>query len=97
MTLEIILTPHAKDTLISIVSFIQQKWGNKSAEKFIERTYKTLETVAQQPYIFKVYQVNNVRKGLITKHTSVVYRVLNDRIEVLFFWDNRQDPVIHPQ
>jgi plasmid stabilization system protein ParE len=94
MKLEIVLTPRAKETLISIVSFIQLKWGNKSAEKFVERTYRVLDTVAQQPYIFKVYQVNNVRKGLITKHTSVIYRVLDDRLEVLFFWDNRQDPVI---
>jgi len=93
MKLEIVLTPHAKDTLISIISFIQLKWGDKSAAKFVERTYKVLDTIAQQPYIFKVYQVNNVRKGLITKHTSVIYRVLDDRIEVLFFWDNRQEPV----
>jgi plasmid stabilization system protein ParE len=67
--------------------------GGSSAEKFVERTYKVLDTISQQPYIFKAYQEKDVRKGLITKHTSVVYRVVNDRIEVLFFWDNRQEPV----
>jgi len=90
MKLEIILTPKAKDTLLSIVSFIQLKWGNESAEKFVERTYRVLDTISRQPLIFKVYQVNNVRKGLITKHTSVIYRVLDEQIEILFFWDNRQ-------
>ena len=93
MSLEIILTPNAKDTLLSIVSFIRLKWGNRSAEKFIEKTYKVLDTISQQPYLFKAYEEKNVRKGLITKQTSVVYRVLHDRIEVLFFWDNRQEPI----
>lgn len=52
-----------------------------------------MDTVSQQPYLFKAYLENDVRIGVITKQTSVVYRVLHDRIEVLFFWDNRQDPV----
>jgi plasmid stabilization system protein ParE len=93
MSTKIILTPKAKDTFLSIISFISSKWGDKSAEEFVERTYKTLDTIVQQPYIFKSYQETNVRKGLITKHTSIVYRVYKDRIEVLFFWDNRQEPV----
>lgn len=93
MKLEIIFTPNARDTLLSTVSFIRQKWGDKSAEKFIEKAYKVLETISSLPYMFKSYQGNDVRKGLITKQTSVIYRVLHDRIEILFFWDNRQDPV----
>ena len=94
MKLEIILTPNAEDTFLSIVSFIQEKWGVASAEKFIETTSKVLNNISQQPFIFKAYQDKDVRKGLITKQTSVVYRVLHDRIEVLFFWDNRQEPII---
>jgi len=94
MKLEIILTPKAKDTFLATILFIKLKWGNKSAEKFVEKTYAVMDTIAQQPYLFKAYQDNNVRKGLITKHTSVVYRVLHDRIEILFFWDNRQEPIV---
>ena len=94
MKLQIILTPKAKDTFLATILLIKLKWGDKSAEKFVERTYTVLDTIAQQPYLFKTYQGNEVRKGLITKHTSVVYRVVDDRIEVLFFWDNRQDPII---
>jgi len=94
MKLEIILTPNGKETLLATVLFIKNKWGDKTAEKFVENTYRVLDTIAQQPYLFKAYQGNDVRKGLINKHTSVVYRVLQNRIEVLFFWDNRQEPII---
>ncbi len=94
MKLEIILTPKAKETFLATILLVKFKWGDKSAEKFVERTYAVLDTIAQQPYLFKAYHGNDVRKGLITKHTSVVYRVVHDRIEVLFFWDNRQEPII---
>jgi len=86
--------PKVKDTFLASILLIKDKWGNASAEKFVERTYSVLDTIAPQPFLFKAYQGNDVRKGFITKQTSVVYRVLNDRIEVLFFWDNRQDPII---
>ena len=91
---EIILTPKAKDTFISIILFIRIKWGDRPAKKFVDRAYKVLDIISGQPYIFKAYQETNVRKGFITKHTSMVYRIGKDRIEVLFFWDNRQEPVV---
>jgi plasmid stabilization system protein ParE len=94
MKFEVILTPKAKDTFLATILFIRFKWGDNSADKFVERTYAVLDTIAQQPLLFKAYQGNNVRKGLITKHTSIIYRVNNNRIEVLFFWDNRQEPVL---
>ncbi len=93
MKLEIIFTAKAKDSLLATILFIQGEWGYKSAEKFTLKVYKTLDTIAQQPLIFKAYQNANVRKGIITKQTSVIYRVLHDKIEVLFFWDNRQEPL----
>ena len=94
MNFEIILTPRANETLLSLILFIQTKWGEKSVEKFVERAYKTLDTIASQPYIFKAYRETNVRKGFISKQTSVVYGINHNRIEVLFFWDNRQEPII---
>jgi plasmid stabilization system protein ParE len=52
MKLELILTPKAKETLLSIVSFIQFKWGDKSAEKFVEKTYKILDNITQTTLCF---------------------------------------------
>jgi plasmid stabilization system protein ParE len=93
MKLAVVLTPRAKETFIAVILQIKDKWGDHSADKFVERAYQVLDTVAQQPYLFKAYQEENVRKAFITKHTSLVYRVAVDHIEVLFFWDNRQEPI----
>ena len=94
MKLTVVLTPRAKETFIATILQIKHKWGDQSADKFVERAYEVLDTLAQQPYLFKTYQDENVRKAFITKQTSLVYRVTFDRIEVLFFWDNRQEPVL---
>jgi hypothetical protein len=36
----------------------------------------------------------NVRKGLISKHNTLYYRVKprKKELQLLMFWDNRQDP-----
>ncbi len=94
MKLEIVFHSERKRNVFKLTaSFINQKWGDKSAEKFVEKAYKVLDTISGQPHLFKAYQENDVRKGLISKQTSVVYRIHDDRIEVLFFWDNRQEPI----
>jgi len=93
MKLAVVLTPRAKETFIAVILQIKDKWGDHSADKFVERTYQVLYTIAQQPYLFKAYQQENVRKAYISKHTSLVYRVTSSQIEVLFFWDNRQEPI----
>jgi hypothetical protein len=36
----------------------------------------------------------NVRKGLITKHNTLYYRIKprKKELELIIFWDNRKDP-----
>ena len=63
----IVLTLRAKETFIATILQIKDKWGDGSADKFVERTYQVLDTIAQQPYLFKAYREENVRKAFITK------------------------------
>ena len=37
-------------------------------------------------------QRKDVRKAVITKHLSVYYRFNKTAIQLLHFWDNRQNP-----
>jgi plasmid stabilization system protein ParE len=52
MNREVVLTPRAKDTFLSIILFIQAEWGEKSANTFVKKTYRILDTISFQPYIF---------------------------------------------
>src|ERR1700748_625044 len=95
MSLSIYYTPRSKQTLSSVYNFIKNKFGLKSAEKFITKAEKTIELISVHPLMFKASSIDeHVRIALITKQTSLFYRVTNTSIHLLFFWDNRQEPIL---
>jgi len=95
MSLIIYYTPRAKETLDSVYNFINTKFGTNSADKFALKAEKIIDLIAEYPYMFKATPFDkNVRIGLISKQTSLFYRVTATSVHLLFFWDNRQDPFL---
>jgi hypothetical protein len=49
--------------------------------------------VSENPYLYKAFRLSDdTRVGLVSKQTSFIYRVHENEIIILFFWDNRQEP-----
>jgi plasmid stabilization system protein ParE len=94
MSLDVRWTEEAEFTFDHIVSFIQQDWGERPANKFIAKTKRILISISNHPHLFPQSGIENVRKAVITKQTSLFYEIFPDRIMLVFFWDNRQDPLI---
>ncbi|OKS84732.1 type II toxin-antitoxin system RelE/ParE family toxin [Mucilaginibacter polytrichastri] len=94
MGLQILYTPRSRETLVSVYNFIKDKFGAPSADKFVVKADKIIVLIAEQPFMFKATNIDeNIRIGFITKQTSLFYRVTESSIHLLFFWDNRQEPV----
>jgi hypothetical protein len=92
---ELTFSRHAKETYAAIQSQLYNRWGQSVLTKFELKTIKTLDMVLKSPLMFKsVTDHPNIRKGLIHKNCSVFYEVKTDEIEILFFWDNRQEPIL---
>jgi len=97
MSLAIIFTDDAIDILISIVNFIEAGWGVKHGEKFLTRTYKILDLISKDPYMYKASSIKeDIRIGIISRQTSFFYKIQENEIIILFFWDNRQQPIFNP-
>jgi plasmid stabilization system protein ParE len=95
VSLPIFYTPRSRETLKSVYDFIHNKFGTKAADKFALKAEKTIDLIAEYPLMFKASTIDeNVRVGFITRQTSLFYRVTNTSIHLLFFWDNRQEPVL---
>ncbi|MVN20086.1 type II toxin-antitoxin system RelE/ParE family toxin [Mucilaginibacter arboris] len=76
MSLQVFYTPEAKETLQSVYHFIHTKFGLKAAEKFVWKAEKTIDLIAVHPLMFKSSTIDkNVRIGLISKQTSLFYRI----------------------
>ena len=91
---KVFYTPKAKDTLQLVYEFLIENWGQKSANDFLQKADKTIRSIAEQPFIFKASVIDlNVRLATITKQTSLFYEIADDEIILLFFYDNRQEPL----
>ena len=94
MNLTVAWTDEAQETFELTVNQIETKWGINSAEKFVRNAHKVINTISTQPYLFKASYSENIRKAFITEQTSMFYEVHTAHIAILFFLDNRQEPIL---
>jgi len=93
MGLKIRYTPRAKETYKAIYQKVKGQYGKRIADQFESRVDKVASLVAEYPLMFKAFPIDeSIRIGLVSKQTSVFYRVTKTEIHILFFWDNRQEP-----
>lgn len=94
MSLAIAWTDDARQTFDDTVIQIEARWGTRSAEKFVKEAHKIIGSIATQPYLYKASYTENIRQAFISKQTSMFYEVHTAHIVILFFWDNRQEPIL---
>lgn len=90
--MKISLTKRAKRNFNSIKKYITKEWGEKVAEAFEQKTVDFFDLLIDFPEIGTVeVSEKQIRGFQLTKQTRVFYRIKNDRIIVLAFFDVRQD------
>jgi hypothetical protein len=95
MSFEIRFTFEAEETYKAVVAQLLERWGNKFVIKFQTKIYKSLENISKSPYIYPIAEENTgIRKCILHKNCSLLYKIFDDRVEIICFWDNRQDPLI---
>ena len=92
--MEIRWTPNARIGYFQIIEFLETTWTIKEIQTFILLVEKAFNQIKENPYMFEASgKKKNIRKGFITLHISLYYRIKPKKkeIELLAFWDNRQD------
>ncbi|HWZ34958.1 MAG TPA: type II toxin-antitoxin system RelE/ParE family toxin [Mucilaginibacter sp.] len=91
---EIIFSEKARDTFQSIQSQLFERWGVDIVIQFEKRTWDVIETLSESPFIFQSSEIDSsIRKVVVHKNCSLFYKVNGGKVELLFFWDNRQEPI----
>jgi plasmid stabilization system protein ParE len=97
MSFEIKFSSKAETTFNNIIIQLEQRWGGKFVNKFKDKVSKSLDLIADTPLIYSVAPENPaLRKCILHKNCSLLYRIHNDEIEIVYFWDNRQEPLTIP-
>ena len=95
MSYSIIWSPKSYLTFQDRIYYLERNWTQREINNFTIRVKEYLELLKEEPLIATpTGKRKNIRIGLIIKEVSIIYRVkpIKREIELLVFFDNRQDP-----
>jgi len=92
MAKKVIWTPQAEITFEKVLTYLGAHWSAREIEKFISATDKTIKLISKQPTLFRKSPKGNFHEALVTKHNLLIYKVKKESIDLITFWDTRQNP-----
>jgi plasmid stabilization system protein ParE len=93
MPYKVIWSPLAEHTYTKILEYLFEQWTIREAEKFAERVEEVIGYLQKNPKMYSHSKSRNSYRAVLTQQTTLVYRLKEEStIELITFWDNRQDP-----
>jgi len=92
MAYQIVWLPKAEERFDEIIDYLEKNWNDKVIADFLQKTNQKILQIKQRPKMFRRSQKMNIYEALITKHNLLLYRVVGNKIELLTFFDTRQNP-----
>jgi plasmid stabilization system protein ParE len=93
MALEILWSKQADKKFDKILEYLSEEWGERITRNFVKKVYSFLEILSEYP---EIGTIENEEKGIrgftIVKEIDLFYKVTGDKIILLDFFDNRQNP-----
>ena len=89
--MQVFVTPRAERNFDSIVDYINDKWGESAAKQFIQKTDEIFKLLKNYPAIGQIEE-SDIRGFQLSPQTRILYRIRDEKIIILAFFDVRQDP-----
>lgn len=89
--MQVFVTPRAERNFDSIVDYIYDKWGEATAREFVQKTDEIFKLLRNFPSIGQI-EKGDIRGMQLSPQTRILYRVRDEKIIILAFFDVRQDP-----
>ncbi|UFH32961.1 type II toxin-antitoxin system RelE/ParE family toxin [Chryseobacterium sp. C-71] len=86
------ISSEAKLDLIGIEEYLLNKWNEKVADDFYQKLIDAIDILETANVNFEKYLDTDFRKFLLTKHNTIIYKVINDEITIVRILQNFQDP-----
>lgn len=92
-TYKLIWSDEALKNLKNILAYLEENWTHKEINKFALLLDHQLNLISNQPFLFpKSEKSKGLRKSVLTKQTTIYYRLKGYEIQIMSLFDNRQDP-----
>ncbi|HNQ68186.1 MAG TPA: type II toxin-antitoxin system RelE/ParE family toxin [Bacteroidales bacterium] len=89
---KVIWSAEAVENLEKIIAYLEANWTEKEIRKFVKKLEKQITVIKKQPLSFPKSQLIEARKSVLSKHTTIFYKVCEDAIFIVTIFDNRQNP-----
>ena len=89
---EILWTDLALEELSETVEYLKREFSQKEIDILGDEIERITSITSQNPNIFPNSDRLKTRKAVILKFNTLYYRIMNDKIEIVSFFLNRQSP-----
>lgn len=88
----IVWSPAANASYYRILIYLEERWTIKELNDFINCSEELIHQISDNPLLYPFSQGSEIHKCVVVKQVSLFYRIKASSVELLLFWDNRQDP-----
>lgn len=93
MLKEVIWSPLAEEDFELILDYLQLNWSDRIIKNFINKVDDNINLILEDSKIFPVINDElQIRKSVISKQNTLYYREISGKLEIVRFFDSRQDP-----
>ncbi len=89
--MQVFVTSRAERNFDSIIDYIKQKWGERTAKQFVQKTDEIFKLLKNYPFMGQV-EKDDIRGFQLSPQTRILYRIRDEKIIILSFFDVRQNP-----
>ena len=89
---EILWTDLALEELSETVEYLKREFSQKEIDNLGDEIERICSIISQNPNIFPHSDRLQTRKAVLLKFYTLYYRIMNDKIEIVSFFSNRQSP-----
>lgn len=90
--MKVIITDEAEQSLDEIILYLRENWNQVVIDKFLSTIQVTIRRIQRFPKSFPYSDFVDAQRALVSKQIVMLFKVENDTIIILLFWDARQNP-----
>lgn len=91
--MKVVLSKRAAHKLDALLVYLENEWSSKVKKDFIVKLDRSIALVSRLPESCpESKQMPGLYKCVVTKQTTLYYRIKNQTIQIITLFDSRQNP-----
>ncbi len=89
---EIVWSDQSLKELEETIEYLERNFTNKELKRLSVEIERNLDIISENPLVFSRTEKLDIRKVVIAKFNTLYYKIENEKIEIISFFSNRQNP-----